>query len=1102
MNKDSLITLIFLNLLIILILLLLACNKKEESIQKSEYDNTAPFTTIISNPSLITNSQDALFEFRCSKKDCIFKCKIDSEEWFDCNGSATFSDLQEGPHTFFVYAIDGNGNFEKQFTEYSWVIDITPPTVSFVNKPSATTINTNAEFEFVCNETDCKYECSLDFSNWTECSSPVVYSGLMKGNHNFYVRAKDRAGNIQIHPTEFSWDVIATVISVYPYDTQKDVTLKTPIFLTFSEPVDETTLLNGFILNVDSSSVAGTLQISTDKKKVKFIPNLPLSPNKSHQIILSGVTTEDGFPLTLPVNGIVSNFTTIGERVKSGDGLNVISVEPSTDKFYDFSTLRILFSEPLDPSSVIKNSSFVFKRVSDDTQVSGTLIVNKSRIIFDPETDLIPEEEYRLELTGAIKAINGEQLTPYTLSIYPVGTIPFMELVNEASPDIDDVGGDPNLLPFSDLTGERVNSSVIESKLLGRSTTYLKGLLKAEVRMPLKGSDLLPVVIRKGQILNATGMDIKLGGEIDTLLDTGEISLYLITDSTGYIVSNPYFNLNHDAGPAVYLKLDNCITATDSRVNSVLNQDLIDIGLYGEVTVEGDKMMINALGTTELNVLGAESAPVTLTLRLVGVSSSPPTDSTSPTISSIYPSGDNVPVDTSIIVTFSEPVKESTLGSRIVLTRAGNPVSGRLKTDGSSVIFEPDSPLVFGAQYTITISPGIEDLNGNLLSSGMNQTFTTQPFNINNLKAPLISTIYPGVPCILKNATQGNAGVCSQQDVGQAFQMFELPLNREIVVIFTKPVNPSTVNEDSFQVIDKTTLQNVSGSRIVSYNKVTFIPDEPWITGRNYELKIIGGSDQTCNAEEICGTDGRPLNTDILDDAENLSAEVEGGADMVIPFVGGTYSDDIILPLSLIRYTDTNSNGIADATETQYNENSVYMMATALGIPIPLRTFLSGTLITVMSGYDYISETLPISVPPGSWIFGTSVTALVITSDRLMVRPSGTSSGLIRKPAPSDPDQRPIVELIMNVWMDGVNTAYGADCDGMNMQNTTVTMNLQGRIDFLSDGRMVTALANTNTVNATAIARATIGICLTLNTNIQISPGDAEQRTLTLPVKR
>jgi len=878
---------------------------------------------------------------------------------------------------------------------------------------------------------------------------------------------------------------------VYPFNGAEDISSSTGVFVSFTEPIGVESLKSGFQLASVSATADGSLEISADGKVARFTPTVPLQPSAEYKIVLSGVKTESGKDLALPQDGVISAFKTGGGNIRAGDGLSVISISPLATGFYDFSTLRIAFSESVVRSTVIAGDTFKFTRLGTAEQVAGTLIVRGSRLIFDPDSDLVPGEEYAIELTSGIKDQNGESLTPVSISIFPKSTGPRIPLVLQLSPDIA-TNVNPASLPFSNLMGIYSNSVEIDSKLIGRQSTYTSGILAAEMSDLETHIDIVPAVIRKGQRITASNIDIKLGGEIDSLLSSGEISLTLLSDVNVIITGNPLKDYNKDLPAVVYIELDASVTASDPRVNSILNQDILDVKLYGEVSSEGDSLIINAGGTTELDVLGAEKAPAALSLLIATVNASLPTDTTLPYVSSTYPidTEDNIAVNASVAVVFSEPVKESTLAGRIRLTEGATPVAGSIRVEGSSVIFKPASMLLQNTVYTINVDAGIEDLAGNASIAGSSANFTTEALNSDANKAMIVSSMSVGVPCVLINANgtaPGDAGECrdSDDDV-KKFSKFVLPSSKNIEVYFSEPVKSVSVTATSFVVKDKSTGLDVVGSRIVGYKSVTFVPNNPWVVGTEYELKLVGGTNNICNAGELCGVDELPLNTDILDDG----AETEGGAgDIVIPFKGGAGTADPGLGLSLIRFTDANSNGIADATapaETLYSENSVTLRNTSGGIYDS--TYLLGTLLSVVKGYDYGSQTMPLEVGPGNWIFGTNADVLVLSTERVIIRPTGVASGAIRSPGGTDPDQRPVIDLALEAWMNAVNDSADAA-----LQNTPVNIILSGRVDFLDDGRMVAVLSNINIVDVDALG-GTI--------TIRIEPGDAKVRALTTPVKQ
>ena len=86
--------------------------------------------------------------------------------------------------------------------------DTTPPETTITSSPDDITDQTDATFEFTCNEGGCTYDCQLDGGGWNPCSSPKDYSGLSVDSHSFQVRAWDNAGNVDSTPAGHSWDII------------------------------------------------------------------------------------------------------------------------------------------------------------------------------------------------------------------------------------------------------------------------------------------------------------------------------------------------------------------------------------------------------------------------------------------------------------------------------------------------------------------------------------------------------------------------------------------------------------------------------------------------------------------------------------------------------------------------------------------------------------------------------------------------------------------------------------------------------------------------------------------------------------------------------
>ncbi len=111
--------------------------------------------------------------------------------------------LIEGANTITAVAEDNAGN--KQSVSALVMLDTISPETTITSAPVSPSGST-AAFVFTANE-PVAFECQLDGGAFGLCSSPKVYTGLGAGSHNFAVKAKDTAGNVDPTPAAHSWTV-------------------------------------------------------------------------------------------------------------------------------------------------------------------------------------------------------------------------------------------------------------------------------------------------------------------------------------------------------------------------------------------------------------------------------------------------------------------------------------------------------------------------------------------------------------------------------------------------------------------------------------------------------------------------------------------------------------------------------------------------------------------------------------------------------------------------------------------------------------------------------------------------------------------------------
>jgi hypothetical protein len=101
--------------------------------------------------------------------------------------------------------------FTDNFSEIS-VDDITfspvaSPDTEIVSGPAAVSRSGDANFMFVGNQADTRFDCSLDGAVAVACRPPFSYSGLAAGAHTFTVGMRDRFGTADPTPAVWAWTV-------------------------------------------------------------------------------------------------------------------------------------------------------------------------------------------------------------------------------------------------------------------------------------------------------------------------------------------------------------------------------------------------------------------------------------------------------------------------------------------------------------------------------------------------------------------------------------------------------------------------------------------------------------------------------------------------------------------------------------------------------------------------------------------------------------------------------------------------------------------------------------------------------------------------------
>lgn len=106
-----------------------------------------------------------------------------------------------------------------------------------------------------------------------------------------------------------------------------------------------------------------------------------------------------------------------------------------------------------------------------------------------------------------------------------------------------------------------------------------------------------------------------------------------------------------------------------------------------------------------------------------------------PVIINTTPIGIDVPIETTINITFNKPMEEIVTENAFSILPT---ISGVLSWNDNELIFEPDKPLDYNTTYTVSISKSTKDLEGNNLENDFQWSFNTikndEDHDLNNNK--------------------------------------------------------------------------------------------------------------------------------------------------------------------------------------------------------------------------------------------------------------------------------------------------------------------------------------------------------------------------------
>ncbi|WP_293627935.1 Ig-like domain-containing protein [Salinisphaera sp.] len=456
----------------------------------------------------------------------------------------------------------------------------------------------------------------------------------------------------------------------YPLNGQDDVYVKSQIAVAFRGDVGSDP---GLTLVRDGETVPTTVERDSNQPNIfrlrvaaenTGVERAALAPNADYSVVNAAGNT-------------LFSFSTAGTA--SSDSFTVTRRSTIGDRripLTEFNPIRAGFSQAVDAGSAdlclageTLGTDCTVSVTGPNGPVAGRLTVQGTSMTFDPSSDmgdgtpntrnasdydssdLVAGQRYTVAFDG-LRSVTGAELND-SFRVTPVAI--------SAGSSVDTVqtltitGGDGD----NALNGEARNVARIASQLIGenvlnaRNNANRGGLLTRLAGTTSGGryNNLFPALLPAGQQFELDGIDLRLGGAIDTPVTSGPIQARLINDGDIYLAGNaPLAGI--DGPTLVLLRLDLGIStevdsgdAIDSLSNGVFNQTVMNVVAAGQaIPQDNGDIKLTALGSfpVAVNRDGSATADFELELTLpnpgAGTRVTVANDATPPRITAQYPS--------------------------------------------------------------------------------------------------------------------------------------------------------------------------------------------------------------------------------------------------------------------------------------------------------------------------------------------------------------------------------------------------------------------------------------------------------------------------------
>lgn len=789
-----------------------------------------------------------------------YSYKMDDDEWlWTSDLFIEYTSLETGSHAFYVKARDNAGATDLTPVEITFEVDATPPSVSFTTpKHNASGVAVNSAIAAVFTEPlDGSTLISSTFEikdgsgtpvpgiiDYTYTSATFTPSVDLDTTSNYTATVKtgvtDEVGNEMT--SDYSWSfttgigsdgIDPEVSSTNPKRDAVDVPVNMAIAVTYSEPMLPFAITTSIFILVDESFAKVSGDVFHADRTATFVPSFDLYTGKIYTATiksgaqdLAGNNLATDYSWTFTTGDTPETIPPSVSSTAPENGLADVSIN---------SALTATFSEQMDPST-ISTASFTLVDNSSASLVAGTVSYNVTTATFEPLSYLTVNWSYTAKLITTARDSAGNPLESEYSWSFTTGVESDFEHPSVSSTS-----------PKNNATGVYVNSAItatFDEPMDASSLTTLTFLIEDSFLVPVDGavtySGTTATFMPYTLLDFTTSYTATIASDVTDTAGNNLPLAYSWNFETGEEIDNspPAVMWTSPFDSATGVDIESVVTATFSEAvdSSTVTTSTFKLKDSSNNPVSGNVYLSSttAIFTPYTSLLEGEDYTVKIT---TGVKDSAGNslaedyywsfttgylpDIIFPSVSSIYPSDlvTNVPYDTSIIVTFSEPMDGSTITTdNIILDDEFGNIEGNVYYDGNvTAIFTPFATLAYFIDHYITVTTGVKDVAGNPMSADFTSEFTTVDAPDNT--SPTVA---------FTNPSTGELNVPIKDPY--------------IFITFSEPMDGSTISTDSITMINEDSSATIDGN--VYFDGVLtalFKPVGNLSYGTNYKITVKSG---------------------------------------------------------------------------------------------------------------------------------------------------------------------------------------------------------------------------------------------------------------------